>query len=103
MYTQFGYNSLMIKSFADKETEKIYEQVFSRKLPQTIQRTALRKLIMMDNAGCLEDLRVPPANRLEALHGDREGQYSIRINDQYRICFRFDGRDCRDVEIVDYH
>ena len=103
MYTQFGYNSLMIKSFADKETEKIYEQVFSRKLPQNIQRTALRKLIMIDNAGCLEDLRVPPANRLEALHGDREGQYSIRINDQYRICFRFDGRDCRDVEIVDYH
>jgi len=93
----------MIKSFADKETEKIYDQIFSRKLPQNIQRTALRKLIMMDNAGCLEDLRVPPANRLEALHGDREGQYSIRINDQYRICFRYDGRDCRDVEIVDYH
>ena len=88
----------MIKSFADKETEKIYDQIFSRKLPQNIQRTAL-----MDNAGCLEDLRVPPANRLEALHGDREGQYSIRINDQYRICFRYDGRDCRDVEIVDYH
>ena len=93
----------MIKSFADKETEKIYDQIFSRKLPQNIQRTALRKLIMMDNVGCLEDLRVPPANRLEALHGDREGQYSIRINDQYRICFRYDGRDCRDVEIVDYH
>ena len=93
----------MIKSFADKETEKIYDQIFSRKLPQNIQRTALRKLIMLDNAGCLEDLRVPPANRLEALHGDREGQYSIRINDQYRICFRYDGRDCRDVEIVDYH
>lgn len=93
----------MIKSFADKETEKIYDQIFSRKLPQNIQRTALRKLIMMDNAGCLEDLRIPPANRLEALHGDREGQYSIRINDQYRICFRYDGRDCRDVEIVDYH
>ena len=93
----------MIKSFADKETEKIYDQIFSRKLPQNIQRTALRKLIMMDNAGCLEDLRAQPANRLEALHGDREGQYSIRINDQYRICFRYDGRDCRDVEIVDYH
>ncbi len=103
MYTRFGYNQDMIKSFADRETEKVYRQVFSRKLPQTIQRTALRKLIMMDNAGCLEDLRVPPANRLEALHGSREGQYSIRINDQYRICFRFDGRDCRDVEIVDYH
>ena len=93
----------MIKSFADKETEKFYDQIFSRKLPQNIQRTALRKLIMMDNAGCLEDLRVPPANRLEVLYGDREGQYSIRINDQYRICFRYDGRDCRDVEIVDYH
>ena len=103
IYTRRGYNDLMIKSFADKETEKIYDQIFSRKLPQTIQRTALRKLIMMNNAGCLEDLRVPPANRLEALHGDREGQYSIRINDQYRICFRFDGSDCRDVEIVDYH
>ena len=103
MYTCSRYNGFMIKSFADKEAEKIYNQVFSRKLPQTIQRTALRKLIMMDNAGTLEDLRVPPANRLEALQGDREGQYSIRINDQYRICFRFDGRDCRDVEIVDYH
>ena len=102
MYTRSRYNGFMIKSFADKEAEKIYNQVFSRKLPQTIQRTALRKLIMMDNAGTLEDLRVPPANRLEALQGNREGQYSIRINDQYRICFRFDGRDCRDVEIVDY-
>ena len=85
----------MIKSFADKETEKIYYQ--------TIQRVALRKLIMIDNAGCLEDLRVPPANRLEALHGDREGQYSIRINDQYRICFVVDGNCFYDVEVVDYH
>lgn len=93
----------MIKSFADKETEKIYYQTFSRKLPQSIQRVALRKLIMIDNAGCLEDLRVPPANRLEALHGDREGQYSIRINDQYRICFAVDGNCFYDVEVVDYH
>ena len=93
----------MIKSFADKETEKIYYQTFARKLPQSIQRVALRKLIMIDNAGCLEDLRVPPANRLEALHGDREGQYSIRINDQFRICFRTDGKNFSDVEIVDYH
>ena len=69
----------MIKSFADKETEKVYNQIFSRKLPQIIQRVALRKLIMIDNAGCLEDLKVPPANHLEPLHGDREGQYSIRI------------------------
>ena len=94
----------MIKSFADKETEKIYYQVFSKKLPQAIQRTALRKLIMMDNAGCLEDLRVPPANHLEALSGDRKGQYSIRINDQYRICFSIEGKnDIQSVEIVDYH
>ena len=103
MYTGGGYNSNMIKSFADKETEKIYYQTFSRKLPQSIQRVALRKLIMIDNAGCLEDLRVPPANRLEALHGDREGQYSIRINDQYRICFVVDGNCFYDVEAVDYH
>lgn len=94
----------MIKSFNDKETQKIYQQIFSKKLPHDIQRVALRKLIMIDNAGCLEDLRVPPANRLEALHGDREGQYSIRINDQYRICFSVEGRnDFYDVEIVDYH
>ena len=85
------------------ETEKIYYQTFSRKLPQSIQRVALRKLIMIDNAGCLEDLRVPPANRLEALHGDREGQYIIRINDQYRICFVVDGNCFYDVEVVDYH
>ena len=97
------YNRDMIKSFADKETEKIYRQVFSKKLPQTIQRTALRKLIMIDNAGCLEDLRVPPANRLERLSGHREGQYSIRINDQFRICFRVEGNSFFDVEIVDYH
>ena len=94
----------MIKSFADKETEKVYRQAFSRKLPQAIQRTALRKLIMIDNAGCLEDLKVPPANHLELLHGDREGQYSIRINDQYRVCFSINGKnDFHDVEIVDYH
>ena len=103
MYMNDGYNSNMIKSFADKETEKIYNQIFSRKLPQSIQRVALRKLIMIDNAGCLEDLRVPPANRLEALHGDREGQYSIRVNDQYRICFVADENRFYEVEILDYH
>jgi toxin HigB-1 len=98
------YNIAMIKSFNDKETQKIYNQVFSKKLPHDIQRVALRKLIMIDNAGCLEDLRVPPANRLEALHGDREGQYSIRINDQYRICFSLEGKnEFLSVEIVDYH
>ena len=93
----------MIKSFADKETEKVYNQTFSRKLPQSIQRIALRKLIMIDNAGRLEDLRVPPANRLELLHGNREVQYSIRINDQYRICFTVEENSFYNVEIVDYH
>ena len=94
----------MIKSFADKETEKIYNQIFSKKLPHNIQGVALRKLILIDNAGCVEDLKVPPGNRLEALHGDREGQYSIRINDQYRVCFSIQGRnDFHGVEIADYH
>ena len=93
----------MIKNFADKETEKIYNQIFSKKLPQSIQRIALRKLIMIDNAGCLEDLRVQPANHLELLQGARAGQYSIRINDQYRICFNIKEKDFFNVEIVDYH
>jgi len=91
----------MIKSFADKETEKIYQQVFSKKLPHDIQRIALRKLIMIDNATSLDDLKVPPGNHLEPLTGDRKGQHSIRINDQYRICFKVDGNDFKDVEIVD--
>ena len=93
----------MIKNFADKETEKIYNQEFSKKLPQSIQRIALRKLIMIDNATSLEDLRIPPANHLELLHGNLEGQYSIRINAQYRICFRIIGNDFFDLEIVNYH
>lgn len=93
----------MIKSFADKETEKVYNQVFSTKLPTDIQRTALRKLIMIDNAACLNDLKVPPGNRLEPLSGDREGQHSIRINDQFRICFKAAEDGFYEVEIVDYH
>ena len=103
VYTRSVYNIDMIKSFADKETEKVFNQVFSKKLPQSIQHVALRKLILIDNAACLDDLKVPPGNRLEALSGDRDGQYSIRINDQYRICFIWDGSDFEDVEIVDYH
>ena len=103
MYTQNVYTILVIKTFADHETEKVYHQVFSRKLPSTIQKIALRKLMMIDNAGNLNDLRVPPNNRLERLHGDREGQHSIRINDQYRICFREENGDYYDVEICDYH
>lgn len=97
------HNIIMIKTFADKETEKVYNQFFSTKLPQNIQKVALRKLIMIDNAESVEDLRIPPSNRLEKLVGDREGQYSIRINDQYRICFIADGNHFYDVEIVDYH
>ena len=95
----------MIQTFTDRETEKIYNQTFSKKLPQSIQRMALRKLIMIDNAQSLEDLRIPPANHLEKSEDDRAGQYSIRINgqySQYRICFRPDGNNFYDVEIVDY-
>ena len=93
----------MIRSFADKETEKIYHQIFSGKLPQSIQKIALRKLIMMDAAADLNDLRIPPSNHLEALKDDRKGQYSIRINDQYRICFYSTEFEFENVEIIDYH
>jgi len=93
----------MIRNFADRETEKIFHQNGSKKLSYSIQKTALRKLIMIDSAETLQDLRVPPANRLEALKGNRKGQYSIRINDQYRICFRFSANGAEDVEITDYH
>ena len=103
VYMYSGYNWDMIISFVDKETEKIYRQVFSKKLPHDIQRIALRKLIMLNNAKTLHDLRVPPANRFEKLSGDRDGQYSIRINDQYRICFCFEDGEASRVEIVDYH
>ena len=98
-----GIIGSMIKGFADRETAKVYHQQFSRKLPQSIQKVALRKLIMIDNAEGLEDLRVPPANHLEELHGDREGQYSIRINDQFQVCFEMTEDGFDRVEIVDYH
>ena len=103
MYTQCVYNYVMIKNFSDKETEKVFSQLFSKRLPHAIQKIALRKLIMINNAKDLNDLRIPPANRLEALCGDREGQFSIRINDQYRICFKYDEHNFYDVGIVDYH
>lgn len=93
----------MIQSFADKETELIYNQESSRRLPNTIQKVALRKLMMMDNAKSLNDLRIPPNNHLEALQRDRTGQYSIRINDQWRICFTMNEGQIYNVEIVDYH
>ncbi|MFQ5582187.1 MAG: type II toxin-antitoxin system RelE/ParE family toxin [Mariprofundaceae bacterium] len=93
----------MIKGFADKETEKVWLGDVSRKLPQNIQHVARRKLRMLNNAEALEDLRIPPANRLEALKGNRAGQHSIRINDQWRICFVWQHGDARNVMIVDYH
>ena len=93
----------MIKTFKSKETEKLFRGQFSTKLPQVIQRTAVVKLVMLNAASMIETLRVPPSNHLEVLHHDREGQYSIRINKQWRICFVWQGSDAYDVEIVDYH
>ncbi len=93
----------MIGSFACKETEKIFNGKFSSKLPQSIQRLTARKLDYLDSAGDLEDLRSPPGNRLEALKDDRAGQHSIRINDQWRICFVWRDNNAYDVEIADYH
>ena len=93
----------MIRSFRCKETEKIFNRYFSRKFPTDIQRIALRKLAMLDAADSLDDLRIPPSNRLEKLTGNRKGQYSIRINDQCRICFVWSRGDAYEVEIADYH
>ena len=93
----------MILSFGCKETEKLVAGKFSRKMPNDIQRIAARKLKMIGDAVELRDLRIPPANRLEALKGERKGQHSIRINDQWRICFRWKNSNATDAEIVDYH
>ena len=93
----------MIKTFKDDETQKVYQRQRSRKLPPEIQQVALRKLRMLNNAISILDLRTPPANRLEKLSGDREGQHSIRINNQWRICFEWRDTDAFDVEITDYH
>ncbi|MBS3780647.1 MAG: type II toxin-antitoxin system RelE/ParE family toxin [Desulfovermiculus sp.] len=93
----------MIKSFQDKETAKIFSRQLSKKLPLDIQRIARKKLIILDSAVQLTDLRTPPGNRLEALERDRKGQHSIRINDQWRICFKWSDGDAYDVEITDYH
>jgi toxin HigB-1 len=93
----------MIKSFRCKDTERTYRREATRKVPADIRRVALRKLWMIDAAPDLNSLRVPPGNRLEALAGDRVGQHSIRINDQWRICFRWHEGDAYDIEIVDYH
>lgn len=93
----------MIKSFKDDETQKVYIRFHSRRFPPDIQQIALRKLRMLNNADSLTDLRIPPANRLEKLRGDRKGQHSIRINERWRICFEWRDKDAYDVEIVDYH
>lgn len=93
----------MIESFGSKETEKVFRGWVSRKLPRNIQRTARRKLLYLDDADDLEDLRAPPGNRLEKLSGNREGQYSIRINEQWRICFEWLNDKAHNVVIVDYH
>lgn len=93
----------MIKGFRDREAERLFERRPARRFGTGVQRAALRKLRMLDAAAKLDDLRVPPGNRLERLRGDRSGQYSIRINDQWRIRFRWHGDDAHDVEIVDYH
>jgi len=93
----------MIRSFADVETERFFTTGKTRKLPPDILRRAAMRLRQLDAATRMEDLRLPPSNRLEALMGDRVGQHSIRINDQWRVCFRFADGDAFDVEITDYH
>lgn len=93
----------MIRNFTDKEAEKVWGGAPSRRLPVAIQQVARRKLRMLNNAVTLDDLRIPPANRLEALNGSRRGQHSIRINNQWRVCFRWKDGDAHDVKIVDYH
>lgn len=93
----------MIKDFKCKETEKIWKRKFSRHFSKDIQTKARRKLIMLDSASTLYDLLTPPSNRLEKLKGDRENQYSIRINSQWRICFHFINGEASEVEIIDYH
>ena len=93
----------MIDSFKDKDTEKIWDQVYSKKLSIDVQKIGLRKLIILHRSKNLKDLKVPPGNMLEKLSGNRKGQYSIRINDQWRICFYWEKGIASKVEITDYH
>jgi len=93
----------MIRTFKCRETEKIFRREVSRKLPRDIQARAFARLNALDAATCIEDLRLPPSNRLEALKGDRGGQHCLRINDQWRLCFVWEGESAAAVEIVDYH
>jgi proteic killer suppression protein len=93
----------MIQSFKCKETAKIFETGFSRKFPVSIFKSAIIRLAMINRSGKLDDLKIPPSNHLEKLLGDRDDQYSVRINNKYRICFKWEGNNAFDVEIVDYH
>jgi len=93
----------VIKSFRCKETEKLFRRVHSKRFPSGLEHIALRKLLLLDAAETLEDLRIPPDNRLEKLLGSRQGQHSIRINERWRVCFRWHGGDAHEAEIVDYH
>ena len=93
----------MIKGFRCPNTEQVFLRQHSHKFAGKMQRIALRKLLILDAAGSLRDLRIPPSNRLEKLVGDRRGQHSIRVNQQWRVCFRWKNGDAYDVEIVDYH
>lgn len=93
----------MIQSFGDRDTEKIVQRETRTRFGRNVQRAALRKLLLIHAAESLNDLRVPPGNRLEKLIGNRAGQYSIRVNDQWRVCFRWSNGDAYDVEIADYH
>jgi proteic killer suppression protein len=93
----------MISSFRDRKTEKIFQRERAKGVSQDLQRAALRKLLIIEAAETVEDLKVPPGNRLEKLKGDREGQYSIRVNDQWRICFAWSDGNASNVELVDYH
>ena len=93
----------MIRGFADRNTARLFRREAVRRFPHALQRTMLRKLVALDAAETLSDLRIPPGNRLEKLGGDRAGQYSIRVNDQWRVCFRWRDGDAYDVELVDYH
>jgi len=93
----------MIRTFANKETERLFQRNPVKRFASSVRQPALRKLLLLDAAESLGDLRIPPGNRLEKLRGDRRGQYSIRINDQWRICFRWERGDAYEVEIVDYH
>ena len=93
----------MIRSFRDSETERLFRRERGSKFARPLQRAALRKLLLLDAAESLDDLRVPPGNRLEALKGARAGQHSIRVNDQFRVCFVWTAEGPKDVEIIDYH